>query len=208
MPAWMRIAGFASAALTLLVLGAALRPALLPERHSDAPVLNAVEIGFAQDMSVHHQQALTMAERLDPGAAPAVRGLADRMADTQRMEIGTLLGWLRMAGATPMPAQHMTWLPAGPHHDQPSHASALMPGTATVAELDALSAARGKDAEILFLQLMIRHHQGGVAMARAADALLTNGPVKESARSMVQQQGQEIGVLGVLLAQRGGQPLS
>lgn len=44
-----------------------------------------------------------------------------------------------------------------------------MPGMATMAELDALAASRGPDAEILFLQLMERHHRGGIAMGQAAD---------------------------------------
>ncbi|MBF6210379.1 DUF305 domain-containing protein [Nocardia puris] len=201
----LRLAAYASLALTLLVLGAALRPLFLPEKHSAAPVLTAVETGFAQDMTAHHQQALFMTQRLDPAANPTVRRLADQLADTQRLEIGTMLGWLRLAGASPLSPNPMAWMGAAHHHAEAPQAA--MPGMATQAELDELAAARGRDAEVLFLRLMIRHHQGGVEMARAVDAMLEGGPVKELARSMVQTQGQEIGVMIVLLTELGGAPL-
>ena len=82
-----------------------------------------------------------------------------------------------------------------------------MPGMATTAELDALAAARGRDAETLFLQLMQRHHLGGIAMAQAADHLLDDGPVKQTARSMILEQGSETGLMTALLDQRGAGPL-
>lgn len=194
----LHLAAFAVAGLFLLVLGAALRPLVFPERSTPVPVLTATELGFVQDMTAHHQQALIMVERLDPAVDPAVRRLADRIGDAQRMEIGTLLGWTQLAGAAPTSPTPMTWM-AGHQHD-PSPAT--MPGMATMAELDALSAARGADAEALFLELMYRHHSGGIAMARAADTQLTTGPVKQAARAMAQSQAQELGYLGLLLDTR------
>lgn len=200
----LRIAALGSAAVFLLVLGAALRPLLIAETATPAPVLDAVELGFVQDMTAHHQQALILTERLDPAADPAVRTMADQIAAIQRVEIGTLLGWTQLAGAAPTSAQPMTWMAtsAGHHHDS----TTVMPGMATTADLDALSAARGTEAETLFLQLMYRHHSGGVTMARAADALLTSGPVKQAARAMAQSQSQELGYLGMLLDARGVRP--
>lgn len=211
---WIRAAALAALAFALVVLGAALRPLVLPEDHTDAPILNSVEIGFAQDMTAHHQQALIMVQRLDRGVAPTVLRLAQQLSDAQRIEIGTMLGWLRLADASPLSSRPMAWMhadaAASHHHSAASAAGsavgATMPGMATTAELDALAAAHGRDAEILFLQLMFRHHQGGVTMARAADELLASGPVKEIARSMFQSQSQEAGVIGMLLTQLGGQP--
>ncbi|WP_433664945.1 DUF305 domain-containing protein [Nocardia sp. CA-128927] len=218
MPRWIRGAALASLAFALLVLGAALRPLVLPETHTAAPILNSVEIGFVQDMTAHHQQALIMVQRLDRTIDPGVVRLAQQLDDTQRLEIGTMLGWLRLANASPVPAHPMAWMhtdEAAPHQhsapvaqsDQKKAPGTLMPGMATMAELDALAAARGRDAEILFLQLMFRHHQGGIAMAQAADELLPSGPVKETARSMIHAQGQEAGLMGLLLTQRGAAPL-
>ncbi|MFE3543348.1 DUF305 domain-containing protein [Nocardia sp. NPDC059177] len=203
-----RLAAAGAAAVFLLVLGAALRPLLIPETAAPAPVLTAVELGFVQDMTAHHQQALILTQRLDPAVDPTVRRLADQIADTQRVEIGTLLGWTQLAGAAPTSNQPMAWMPenTGHHHDSTAATTTTMPGMATLAELDALSAARGNAAETLFLQLMYRHHAGGITMARSADSLLTSGAVKQSARAMVQSQSQELGYLGVLLDARGVQP--
>ncbi|WP_405485041.1 DUF305 domain-containing protein [Nocardia sp. NBC_00511] len=205
---------FGSLALLLLVLGAAARPLVAPEKPAPPPVLNAIEIGFTQDMLAHHQQALIMAQRLDPAADPTVRGLAQQIADNQRVEVGMMLGWLRLTGVTPTDPHPMAWMhaagdtPASGHHGHPTLTSTApvlgttMPGTASPAELDALSAAHGRDAEVLFLQLMRRHHYGGIAMAQAADSLLASGPVKLAARDMISAQSQEIGVMGMLLTQR------
>ncbi|GAB3203601.1 DUF305 domain-containing protein [Nocardia tengchongensis] len=201
-------------ALTLLAAGMLLRPLLIPE-HETPAVLNQTEIGFSQDMAAHHGQALIMVQRLDSGVDPTVRQLAQQIADAQRMEIGTLLGWLRLANASPDSKHPMAWMTsdsAGAHdHSMPTMAATngtAMPGMATQTELDALAVARGKDAEVLFLQLMLRHHRGGVAMAKAADQLVASGPVKEAARGMIAAQSQEAGLMTIMLAQRNAQPLS
>ncbi|WP_137873907.1 DUF305 domain-containing protein [Rhodococcus sp. Q] len=211
----VRWVAFASLAALLLVIGAALRPLIAPTGPPIAnSVLSATEIGFAADMAAHHQQAMQMVQRLDQGADPGIVALARQIHDTQSVEIGMLLGWLRLADATPTNRQPMAWMTADAaaahHHPAPTGATGpppgLMPGMATLAELDALGAARGRDAEVLFLQLMYRHHQGGVVMAQAAEAMLTGGPVKQAARDMMATQSQEAGLMGVLLAQRGGHP--
>ncbi|WP_030517712.1 DUF305 domain-containing protein [Nocardia sp. NRRL WC-3656] len=215
MSRWLRWGSYAAAALILLVIGAALRPVVLPENHTAAPVLDASEIGFAQDMTAHHQQAIQMVQRLDPGVDPQVLRLAQQIDQSQRVEIGTMLGWLRLANAAPMSDHPMAWMTAdtvsGHHHAASGPATtapaAGMPGMASTAELDRLSAARGRDAEILFLQLMYRHHEGGIAMARAADRQIASGPAKEQARAMLVAQSQETGLIALMLNQRGAQPL-
>lgn len=214
MSRWLRWGSYAAAALILLVVGAALRPLVLPEKHTAAPVLDATEIGFAQDMTAHHQQAIQMVQRLDPGVDPQVSRLAQQIDQSQRVEIGTMLGWLRLANAAPTADRPMAWMAAdmaaAHHHSMSTTSTAAppaMPGMATMAELDRLSAARGHDAEVLFLQLMYRHHQGGIAMARAADQQIASGPVKEQARAMLVAQSQETGLIALMLNQRGAQPL-
>ncbi|MFE1592352.1 DUF305 domain-containing protein [Nocardia sp. NPDC058705] len=202
----LRVAFAGAAAVFLLVLGAALRPPFVTETATPAPLFTVTELGFIQDMTAHHQQALILTERLDPAADPAVRRLADQIADVQRMEIGTLLGWTQLAGAAPTAAVPMTWMAQSHHHSPTSQAT--MPGMATTDDLDALSVTRAADAETLFLQLMYRHHSGGITMARAADALLASGPVKQAARAMAQSQSQELGYLGMLLDLRGARPFS
>lgn len=217
---WRRPAAFTVLALALLTTGFLVRPLVVPESVSAAPVLTPVEIGFAQDMLAHHEQALFMVQRLDPAADPTIRRLAQQIADTQRTEIGTMLGWLRLADASPSNTHPMAWMHTKsaatadhsmtgmPGMDMPAtQPGTTMPGMATQAELDHLATTRGTDAETLILQLMLRHHRGGVAMAQAVDQLLPSGPVKEAARGMITTQSQEAGLMALLLAQRGAQPL-
>ena len=73
-------------------------------------------------------------------------------------------------------------------------------------ELERLKAAKGEDAEILFLQLMIRHHEGGVEMARAALRLADRPEVRTTAKHIVDSQNSEIGYMTELLKARGAEP--
>ncbi|WP_432278412.1 DUF305 domain-containing protein [Nocardia carnea] len=195
---------YSVAAVLLLVLGAAIRPLFTGDPAPPA-VLSAAELGFVQDMAAHHHQALIMVQRLDPGVDAAVRGVAQQIDDTQRAEIGMLLGWLRMAGAPAANSDPMGWMPEESHDGHSGHATP-MPGMATREQLDALSAARGRAASVLFLQLMQAHHDGGIAMARVADAMLADGVVKQAAREMISGQTQESGLIALLLSQLGAAP--
>lgn len=199
-----RFAALGALALMLLAMGAALRP-VLPADTTAPRVLSETEIGFVQDMVAHHGQALLLAQRLHADADPFVIGLARQITDSQRTELGMLLGWLRLAGAPVVNERPMAWMPDSEdgHRHSADHSARSMPGTASATELDELAAARGSQAEITFLRLMRRHHAGGIEMAAAADALLTGGEVERSAREMVRTQGQEIGLMSLLLDRRG-----
>ncbi|WP_327097692.1 DUF305 domain-containing protein [Nocardia vinacea] len=213
---WVTVAVFGSLALLLLVLGAASRPLVIPDTPSPTVILSATEIGFVQDMTAHHQQALVMVQRLRQADDPTVLRLAQQIADGQRLEIGMMLGWLRLAGTTSTNPHPMAWMHNADQRAQSSHhqstattmasTTASMPGMASRAELDALSSATGREADTLFLELMQRHHYGGIAMAQAVDEQLDGGPVEQIARDMISTQGQEAGLIGLLLSQRSADP--
>lgn len=121
------------------------------------------EAGFARDMGVHHSQAVDMAEIVrDRTSDPEVRILAVDIALGQQAQIGQMQGWLAVwdlpaAGTQPV----MTWM----GHIMP--VGSLMPGMAIVDELTLLRDAPTDRVDAMFLQLMIRHHRGGVDMAEA-----------------------------------------
>ena len=81
-----------------------------------------------------------------------------------------------------------------------------MHGMASEEELRRLRASQGQDAEILFLQLMIRHHEGGVLMARAAKSLSRRADVVQMATSIDEGQRVEIATMTEMLAKRGARP--
>lgn len=75
-----------------------------------------------------------------------------------------MMGWLQMFDAPLQNERLMSWMHGTDGHDH-SGIVAVMPGFADGDELTAPHAATGTAVGILFLQLMIRHHQGGIDMA-------------------------------------------
>lgn len=187
------------------------------------PATDSADAGFARDMAVHHQQAVEMSfivrDRTDD---EDVRRLAYDIANTQANQRGMLLGWLDLwelpkaaAGQDPM-----AWM-AEPHeghegHDMAgmpgmgsgyeAHDGSLMPGMATRTELGQLRRASGEQAEILYLQLMTDHHEGGVDMARGCARLCTVKAEKRLAQGMVEGQRSELDAMARMLADRGAAP--
>lgn len=216
---WIQVILVSVAALVLLVLGAALGTAL-PQvgavwtRSDGGPV----DVGFAQDMSVHHRQAVLMAGLArERSADPAIRLLAFDIETNQLEQIGQMQGWLSLWNAAALPTgRYMTWMPSdagsmpgmvGMAHGGGPAGVAMMPGMASPADLDRLRASTGAQFDILFLQLMLRHHQGGAPMAQYAAQHGEVAQVRNLAEKMVVSQGAESDFMTQLIAQRGAQPL-
>lgn len=81
-----------------------------------------------------------------------------------------------------------------------------MPGMAGAADLTRLRGEQGRTAEIDYLRLMIAHHRGGVAMARAGLQLTQRPAVRQLAQTIVDSQSAEITTMQDLLGQRGAGP--
>lgn len=140
------------------------------------------DLRFVRDMIPHHQQALDMtalvAERTE---SRALRMLAERIETAQRDEIAWMRAWLAEHDPA-APADHGAHGSAHASHDD-AHASghdahaghatddphldhAMMAGMLTPREMARLAAASGSVFEGLFLEGMIRHHEGAVGMVR------------------------------------------
>lgn len=164
---WIR--AFGALAALVLWTGTAAGQATAAPGHTPA------DVRFMRDMIVHHAQALEMA-RLVPerAASHGVRMLAERITVSQQDEIAMMQAWLRAHGeAAPE---------AGGHHAHQHHMagadSAEMPGMATPEEMARLAAASGAEFDRLFLELMIRHHEGALVMV--AQLFATPGAGQES----------------------------
>ncbi|WP_407675971.1 DUF305 domain-containing protein [Peterkaempfera bronchialis] len=206
------VAGFAAlcvGALAMVVGASGGSPASAGERPAAvAPADDSADAGFARDMSVHHQQAVNMSFIVrDRTRDPEVRLLAFDIINTQANQRGMMTGWLDQWGLTQTSkAKPMAWMQMG--HDYQAHDGSLMPGMATNADLDRLRTADAKTAEVLFLQLMIEHHKGGVAMADGYLGLSHNAVEKRLAETMVVGQMSEIKLMTDMLTARGAKPLS
>ena len=78
-----------------------------------------------------------------------------------------------------------------------------MPGMATAADLDRLRNAQGVEADDLFTQLMIRHHDGGIHMADFVATDAESGNIRNFARGMAASQRSEIGEINAVRRQLG-----
>lgn len=64
-----------------------------------------VDIGFSQDMIVHHEQAVLMAQLVRPKTRnPKIAALADGIIADQLLDIGALRGYLTLWGAPILPS--------------------------------------------------------------------------------------------------------
>ncbi|MBF8190858.1 DUF305 domain-containing protein [Nonomuraea sp. K274] len=165
------------------------------------------EAGFARDMAAHHAQAVDMAFTIrDKTSAREIRSLAFDIITTQSNQRGMFQGWLQQwdlglaAGQRPM-----AWM-SGHGHGGATAAPGAMPGMATPQDITKLRQTQGTAAEVLFLQLMIRHHEGGVQMAEGLVKLSTRGEVVNMAQKIIEGQSGEIKLMTDLLAKRGAKP--
>ncbi len=111
---------------------------------------------FFQRMIPHHAQALQMAALVkERTASTDLPVFAERVAVSQQDEITQMQRWLTLHGEAVAP-QH----PGHAGHDQ------LMPGMLSEPELARLTRARGQEFDRLFLEFMIRHHEGALIMAQ------------------------------------------
>lgn len=188
------------------------------------PAVDSVDAGFLRDMIAHHNQAVVMAHYAETDSTdPEIKRTSYDLLTTQQGQIGTMSGWLML---WQLPQQvygpRMAWMgTAMAGHDMggmgsstaeasvsaQSAGGALMPGMATDAQLAQLGTLRGTASDVLYLQLMIRHHQGGTAMMRYAEAHAENPILANFAGQMANTQDSEVAVMTQMLALRGAKPL-
>lgn len=198
--------------VVVVVLIAATLIALLILNRTATPGDASPEAGFARDMAIHHSQAVEMAFIVrDASEDEQIRQLAYDIIVTQTAQRGIFMGWLQQWGLDQSSARPpMAWMADHPHAAAatpvPGSKYGAMPGMASEEELNRLRGLKGKDAEILFLQLMIRHHEGGVDMADGLLALGDREEVLTMARHISTGQAGEITLMTEMLEARGAKP--
>lgn len=114
------------------------------------------DVQFMRDMIPHHQQAIEMSRLAQTRARRNdIKLLAERISVSQVSEIQLMQDWLKARGDT-VQNRHEHMAHTGGDH--------LMPGMLSSEEMARLAAARGPDFDRLFLQYMIRHHEGALTM--------------------------------------------
>jgi uncharacterized protein (DUF305 family) len=205
-----------AAVLAVLLLGAAVGLLVkLPGSSSSAvPASGSVDVGFCQDMAQHHLQGIQMANiARDRSTDPEVRQLAFDIASTQLEQVGRMKGWLMMWNEHEQNVSgvYMAWMnDAGVHGHgatTPEAGKPLMPGMAVTDELTKLRSLTGREFDVYFLQLMLRHHLGGAPMAEYAATHASQPFVRTLADNMLKSQSAETELMKDYLAKRGAAPL-
>ena len=198
--AWHRNpVNLAAILLAVAVLAGAIGWVIGNNRALDDP--NSTDVGFLQDMRVHHEQAVQMSmiylndDDTDVNLAIVARDILVG----QNIEIGRMIQLLRGFGESEVNESDiaMTWMGDPVALDR-------MPGMATQEDLQTLADATGKQADVLFVQLMASHHQGGIHMADHAATHAAVDEVRLMAKQMATGQREEISELDRLLATAQG----
>lgn len=161
------------------------------------PGNNSAEAGFSRDMIVHHAQAVEMAEIVrDRTDDDRIKTLATDITLTQQAQVGQMQGWLNLWGLPVAgPNLAMSWM-GMPQEGQ-------MPGMADQEEINRLRTLPPDEADQLFLQLMIPHHEAAVPMAEAVLDDTNNPAVEGFANAIVASQQAEIEIMQDMLRQMG-----
>ncbi|WP_228717317.1 DUF305 domain-containing protein [Allosaccharopolyspora coralli] len=163
------------------------------------------ETTYVQMMIPHHEQALEMTALVpDRVRDPSVRGLADRIDGVQGPEIKMMQSWLNRHNRPDVPG-HSGHSGHGVAPESSDAAAPVeshsMPGMATPEQMRQLAAADGAQFDRLFLELMIRHHEGAVRMATDFLSNGTDEQVVEMAQDVLVTQTDEIATMRGMLAE-------
>lgn len=166
-----------------------------PGSPTAAAAHNQADVTFAQGMIPHHQQAVEMSGLAESRAAdPQVKALATKIKSAQAPEIQQMTAWLSQWGAP-------TGSSTAAGHEAHGGSDGI-PGMMTGQDMADLGRASGNEFDRMFLEMMIRHHQGAVQMATTEREQGQDPAAKRLAEQIVADQTTEIGQMQDLLKGR------
>jgi uncharacterized protein (DUF305 family) len=146
------------------------------------------DLRFLDGMIAHHQLAVDEAKAIEPKARrPEVKQLAAKIIKSQEAQIRQMREWRR------------AWFPNAPQAAAPSGegmpmGSGAMGGMAhggmPMGGTPALAATA--DPDLAFIEMMIPHHQGAVAMSREILDTTKRPELQQLARNIIRNQKREI----------------
>lgn len=149
---------------------------------------NAADVTFAQEMIPHHAQAIEMAKLATTHASgPQVKALAQKIEGAQDPEIKTMSEWLKAWGED---------VPSTDKGNVAGHGS--MPGMMGADDMAMLEKATGAEFDSMFVEMMIRHHEGAIEMAKTEQAEGKNAEAKALAAQIEKAQTAEISEMRTL----------
>ena len=142
---------------------------------------------------------------------PVLQQLAADIEATQTSQIGRMQGWLELWGAAALPVGgHMAWMTDAGRTTTPAAPAAASPrcrGWRAPRSSPRCAPPPAEQLDVLFLQLMLRHHEGGAGMLEYAAERAAVPAGAQPGRADAQLPDRESDYLRQLLAERGGKPL-
>lgn len=133
------------------------------------------EMSFLSQMIQHHRGAIEMAKMVPSRTKrPELNQLAVSIIGAQEQEIGQLTQW------------HKEWHKADPNTMAGEHAGMKMEG------MPMLEAAKDAEFDKMFLEMMIKHHEGGVQMSELVKERSNRPELLTFAEKVIKDQTAEI----------------
>jgi uncharacterized protein (DUF305 family) len=141
---------------------------------------NDADVAFAQMMIPDHQMTEKMAKVAKKKASSKdLKDLAGQMVEGQSETVDMLQGWLKEWGK-PATADM---------------AGMQMPGAMTDKDMDMLESMNGMEFDMMFAEMMIKHHEGSMQMARDEQAKGASPEAKAMAADMLKEQQAQVKAL-------------
>jgi uncharacterized protein (DUF305 family) len=157
---------------------------------------SAEEVMFAQMMIPHHEQALEMSQlALSVSTYSKILDLAQRIFDGQAPEIEEMQSWIDTSGVATGMAHDM---PDGSVMNNNMMDHGRMSGMVSAEQMEELASLQSPEFDVLFLQLMIEHHEGALEMVEMIENS-ENEEVKKLVTEIVEAQTREIEEMRTLL---------
>ena len=165
--------------LLAIIVGAIFLAGCASNSQDQASSFSSQDIMFAEMMIPHHEQAIEMSElALKNTGNPDVLALAEQIRGAQEPEIELMKSW--------------------PGVDLGGHAGHTMMGMLDENELEMLRVTTGADFDRLFLEGMIKHHEGAIDMAEMINDS-KNPEVAKLGKAIIESQSSEIAAMKALL---------
>lgn len=135
------------------------------------------DLQFLDAMKKHHESAVAMAKMaIDRAEDPKLRQMAEKMSADQQKEIGQLAEWRDawFAGAAPADTSQL-------------------PGASSMSmDMSHMQSLHGHQFDMMFVDMMIPHHEGAVAMSCEAHEKSSREAIRKFAKDVVRAQEREI----------------
>ena len=152
---------------------------------------NEADVEYISGMVMHHSQAVEMSDILleKDDIEQDVTTLAEDIREAQGPEIEQMEAWLDAWGEEGASEGDMEGMD---HGDGGMEGMSDMEGMMSEDDLSELEDATGTEASRLFLEKMIAHHEGAVAMARVPLGESRDPDIRRMAQAVIDTQTREI----------------